>query len=529
MKIKILIITGDQSFKILQNVTKSPKGHKIFIKKAPVSISAFITQEMVDKILDNINLAQYDLVLLPGFIQWDSSKLEEKFSISIRKGSEFASDLPLVLQKLDKNEITLSNTFPADRLIEVSGFNQYKEIFNKNFGIAVQNLGYHTFYVNKEKSSLIIGRDMPPLIIAEIVNCTEKSNRTILKKVKHYIESGADIIDIGCVANKPNPKRVKEVITLIRNNFDVLISVDSMESQEIIAATEKKIDMILSLDFGNYLDLLSIPHDIPVVILPTNIKEGYFPKGPKIRTERLLELTKKLRSNGFTKIIVDPLLETPISPGIVNSLESYFYYKNQISKEKFKNLESPLFFGISNVVELMDVDSVGINGLLASIATELNVGILFTVEHSTKMFGGVKELKDGVILNYLSKSKNTPPINVGIQIFKAKGKTSQKIPEYPEKEVDDIIEPRTRYKADPAGYFKIFVNHYKKRIFLLFYNNQDKLLQSFSGKDAEILSKKIIELNLTQDPFHIIYLGRELKKAEICLEFGKPYIQDTRL
>jgi hypothetical protein len=57
---------------------------------------------MVERILLNEDLKKYDLVLLPGFIQWDSLNLEEKFSIPIRKGTEFASDLPLVLSKLKK-------------------------------------------------------------------------------------------------------------------------------------------------------------------------------------------------------------------------------------------------------------------------------------------------------------------------------------------------------------------------------------------------------------------------------------------
>jgi len=481
---------------------------------------------MVKNILKRNPTSKFDLVLLPGFIQWDSSDLENQFSLPIRKGTEFASDLPIILKKLTNNEITLSNSIPADRLIHLSGLNQYQELYKENHALAQKSLGFHTFFINRQKSDLIVGRNVPPPIIAEIVNCPEKSDKSILKKVKHYIESGADIIDIGCVANKPNPNRIKKIISLIRENFETLISVDSMNSQEVIAAVEKGVDMILSFDFGNYEDLISIPRDIPIVILPTNIQEGFFPKDPQTRVKRLFELTEILRSEGFKKIIVDPLLETPISPGISNSLEAYFLYNNEVLKENNQHLESPCFFGISNVVELMDVDSVGLNGLLASIAIELDIGILFTVEHSTKMFGGVKELKDAVILNYISKYKKTPPINVGIQIFKAKGKTSQEIPELPLEKIKDVLDEKTHYSADKAGYFKIYVDHYKKRIYVLFYSNQDELLNAFSGKNAEVLSKKIIELNLTQNFYHINYLGRELKKAEISLRIGKPYIQD---
>jgi dihydropteroate synthase-like protein len=372
----------------------------------------------------------------------------------------------------------------------------------------------------------MIGPNLPPLIIAEIVNCPEKIDQAIIKKVKHYIESGADIIDIGCVSNKPYPERIKEIINLIRNNFNVLISIDSMNKSEIFAAIDEGIDLVLSFDSGNYKDFLDIPKDISIVILPTNIKTAYFPKDPEIRVKNLFTLTKKLKQNGFKKLIADPLLETPITPGISNSLEAYFLYKKQVTKKENKKLDIPLFFGISNVVELMDIDSVGINGLLASIAVELDIGVLFTVEHSAKLMGGVRELKESVKLSYVSKYKNTPPINHGINVFRAKGKTHQTLPIIDTSNIINAKNYSLSYIADKNGYFKFYVNHYTKEIFALFYNNQDNLLKTLVGNNAEALSKKIIELGLTKNLFHINYLGRELNRAEICLRSGKPFNQD---
>ncbi|MHA2128157.1 MAG: DUF4346 domain-containing protein, partial [Promethearchaeota archaeon] len=375
--------------------------------------------------------------------------------------------------------------------------------------------------INEKKSKLIIGRNLPPPIIAEIVNCTDKSDKSIIKKAKHYIDSGADIVDIGCVSNKPNPSRVKEIIQILRTNFNTLVSIDSMDSTEILAAVEMDIDMILSFDIGNYEDFADISKEIPIVILPTNIKEGIFPKNPKTRIKNLQYLTKKMNDQGFTKLIADPLLETPIIPGICNSLETYFLYKKLPPKNQL-----PLFFGISNVVELMDIDSVGINGLLASIAVELDMGILFTVEHSPKLFGGVRELKDSIKLNYLSINKKTPPINQGLALFKAKGKTTQKIPQINESKaiiVDKLIQD---YNPDDKGYFRIFVNKFVRKIYVLFYSNKENLLYTFIGENAEALSKEIIKQDITKDLFHLNYLGRELKKAEISLLLGKPYIQD---
>jgi dihydropteroate synthase-like protein len=522
--IKILILTGTQSYSILKGVIQNIQTHQIEIVKVPVSISAFITPQMVKDSINTRNLSGYDLILLPGFVQWDSFELEEKFKIPIRKGPEFASDLPMILKNLEV--IDLSTNIPANQLFESSGTEQHNILFKEMLEKAMYNISTQTFFINQDKSDVMIGKELPPPIIAEIVNCPKKSNESILKKTTHYIESGADIIDIGCIANAPNQDRVREIIKLIHNHFNILISIDSMDSDEILAAVDEGIDMILSFDIGNYETFLDIPRDIPIVILPTNINKGYFPRDPQTRVQNLFDLTDKLQSHGFTKLIADPLLETPISPGIINSLQAYYLYTQISSKKKYKELKLPMFFGISNVVELMDVDSVGINGLLASIAAELDMGILFTVEHSTKMFGGVKELKKSMMLNYLAKHKNTPPINIGMQVFKAKGKTSQEIPDLPIENIVDVKGPNTHYRADEAGYFKIYVDHYKKRIFVLFYSNKNQFLNGFSGQKAEFLSKKIIELKLTTNLTHINYLGRELKKAEMCLKFAKPYIQD---
>ena len=464
------------------------------------------------------------MVLLPGFVQWDSSNLEDKYSIKIRKGPEFASDLPETLKYLEI--IEFSSTIPANRLLEISGESKFSEIVREQFKLAKTELGTHTYYLNEKKSNIIIGRNMPPPIIAEIVNCTEKSNKNILKKVMHYINSGAEIIDIGCVSNKPNPERIKEIIKLIRSNHDVLISIDSMVPEEINAAVDEKIDLILSLDLGNSKELLNLPKNIPIVILPTNVKEAYFPRDPETRIKNLFNLTEKLFKNGFKKLIADPLLETPINPGICNSLEAYILYKKKITESKYKAYELPLFFGISNVVELMDIDSVGINGLLASIAIELDVGILFTVEHSAKLMGGVRELKESVKLTYVAKHKNTPPINQGISIFKAKAKINQEMPTINEDSAVLVNKLIPEYIPDKKGYFRIYVNHYSRKIYVLFYSNDDLILQTFIGENAEALSKKIIQTNLTQDIYHLNYLGRELKKAESHLHFGKPYIQD---
>lgn len=49
------------------------------------------------------------------------------------------------------------------------------------------------------------------------------------------------------------------------------------------------------------------------------------------------------------------------------------------------------------------------------------------------------------------------------------------------------------------------------------------------GKTAEEIYAKVVEMGLVTKLHHAAYLGSELAKAEIALETGKEYIQDTPL
>ena len=140
--------------------------------------------------------------------------------------------------------------------------------------------------------------------------------------------------------------------------------------------------------------------------------------------------------------------------------------------------------------------------------------------------GGVRELKESLKLNYVAKYKKTPPVNQGISVFRAKGKVNQELPLLNQTNAISVDKGLPDYIPDDKGYFRIYTNHYSKKIYTLFYSNDDRLLHTFIGDNAEALSKKIIQSNLTKDVYHLNYLGRELKKAEICLFLGKPYIQD---
>ncbi|HEY0090214.1 MAG TPA: hypothetical protein VGB37_15305, partial [Candidatus Lokiarchaeia archaeon] len=147
-------MTGQNSYSIINKIVKSIKKHEILVEKAPITVSAFLSKEMVKDIINKTSLSKLDLILIPGFVQWDTSDLEKEFSVNIKKGPEFASDLTMILKEIDN--IELSNKIPANRLIQISGEESYNDIVKERVKIATNNLGSHTFYINDKKSDLAI-------------------------------------------------------------------------------------------------------------------------------------------------------------------------------------------------------------------------------------------------------------------------------------------------------------------------------------------------------------------------------------
>jgi len=129
-------------------------------------------------------------------------------------------------------------------------------------------------------------------------------------------------------------------------------------------------------------------------------------------------------------------------------------------------------------------------------------------------------------LCYLSKQNKSPPINQGIQLFKAKGKVNQAFPNIDKNNITSITELNSSYISDEIGYFKIYIDHYSREIYVILFSNDHQVSKTFVGVNAEAISKEIISSKITKNLYHINYIGRELTRAEICLKTGKPYIQD---
>ncbi len=510
----VLILTGTMAYDLIKEYTK-PFADRVKIIQLPISIAAFVTPQLVINELKQIDLSELAIqqIIVPGLMQGSTQPIEDTLGVPTFKGPRYAADIPLIFDK----SLQLSKVIPADKLYLSRGIEEYNDLIKK---ISKAPPTHPYIPLNSHR----IGIDYPPLILAEIVDAPKLSIQQIISKGRYFLKNGAHLLDIGAIAGQNNAKYLGKIVEEVKATLNVPVSIDSLLPEEIEIGVEAGADLILSLDAGNIEELQNLPKDRIYTLIPTNVKQGIFPKSPENRVKLLIDNIKYAKKFGFEKILVDPLLESPISPGLMKSLETFILFRK-------KDAQVPLLFGAGNVSELMDADSPGINALLACIAIELGVSVILTTEYSNKTRKSIDELSTAIKMAFFANSKKSPPSGLPFNLLRAKTKKRYDQVSFDQpRESILVTEFEDTYSPDPKGYFKIWVDYENHVISVLHYPNSqnsqpDILLQ---GVSAEALGKKIISLNLFQDPNHIIYLGRELERAEIALFLGKNYVQDIK-
>ena len=524
---KVLIITGELAYPLIKEVVSGSKEDIIVHIADNTQVAAFLTPRQIIKEVKTSfadQLDEIDMILVPGLIKKGTKEITKELGIPTFKGSTDGADLAMVLNLI--GSIDLSEDKPADKLIEeekrknafefIEQFENDKEnierLLKKPNNILIRNLP--------------VGEDFPMRVLSEIANAPFLSKEALINKCQYFVDSGADMIDIGMAAGEDFSDKIPELIETLRPIVgDRPLSIDTLNPKEIQVAAENGIDFVLSLDLGNNSEVQEIlkEKDIPAVLLPTNFSQGKSPKSPAERVESMHQLIKDTEG---LRYVADLILDPVNSASIVESIIA--------CHEFHKQNPAPMFFGVGNVTELMDADSGGVNVLLAGIGMELGVSILFTPEESGKTRGSVYELSTASKMMFLAKHRKSIPKDLGINLvaFKDKHKRNDIILN----ELDGVeqtrqIEPM-KFIRDKAGSFKINVDygttvensqitatHFKK-------NKPDLVI---IGHSAREIYEEIISKGLVTRMEHAAYLGAELKKAEIAMVTGKEYVQDFPL
>jgi len=489
----------------------------VFALKVPVA--ALLTPEQIVKALKKARVQDFDVILVPGFIRGDTTVITDAVGSTAFKGPRYAADLPTVLDALGK--IKLSTVTPAcDLLREELRQKALQELdtVEKNRDILLKNPG------NMLICELPVGKDFPMRVLAEIVDAALMPNEEIERLAKHFVKMGADLIDVGMVAGQSKPSDAKRAVEAVKKAVNVPVSIDTLNPDEIKEAVAVGADLILSVDAGNLEQVAAFAADVAVVVIPTNQREGYFPAKAEDRIRFLEEIITKARKLGMKRLMADLILEPS------NVMESMVAFRDFAGR----NPDVPLFVGVSNVTELFDADSVGINALLARLSSEVNASMLLATEKSNKAKGTIREEAVASKMMFLAKRRGSVPKDLGLDllILKEKRNYEEAYDKTLEKEAQVTIaedaEPAT---SDPRGIFRITIDRNAETIVALHFataeaNKPSKIIK---GKTAEAVHAKIVEIGLVTRLDHAAYLGNELAKAEVALKTGKEYIQDHAL
>ena len=366
--------------------------------------------------------------------------------------------------------------------------------------------------IGKGKGSVTIGGTLPPRIIGEIVDAPGKDVYEILTEAKHLARSGASIVDIGMFPGKDDPDFIDMIVPLLKRDLGMPVSVDTMREDEILAAADAGADLILSI-CGSTLEL--VPSlDIPAVIVPLESVDSARPEGGRERLEMISRFADQLNNN---EIIADTLLE-PLGLGFTGSVCTYLELKEGLP-------DTPSLMGVGNVTELADVDSIGMNALLAGIATEAKVSLLLNTENSPKTRGSTRELRAACEMMYYAEENQVPPKNLGLDLLRFKEKVFRECPvNVPREKVLSAPSEDSPVQLD-GGMFHVAVLN--SQIHVIFRGDNREV--DIIGREADGIAAELEHEGILPGSRHAFYLGGELKKAEIALHTGRSYIQDENL
>jgi dihydropteroate synthase-like protein len=500
---KILAVTG----KLAEETVKKSVLGRADVLTLDIDIAAFVTPSLLRRNLGQ-HLKGYDLILIPGLATADFSGLEKEIGIPIRLGPKHACDLGFILPFADV--IEFSNDKPAcEILMSKKREDALKEVKD------LESEAKASFLLGDLK----IGGDSRMKVMAEIVDAHRMREEELESKIEEFITNRADIIDLG-MGLDASPGSVRRTVDIATSLSNTPLSIDTLDPKLILAALGS-VDMVLSLNEGNIAKIGKriAGEDVAAVIVPddddldrcaestSERPEGTRPKRDVFRN------INAARKAGIEKIIADPTL-TPIGHGAIRSLVDYHGFR-------LRDESTPLFFGIGNITETIDADSVGANAVLAGLAMELNASILFTPEYSDKAKGSIGELKKASQMMMLARRRKSPPKDLGIDLLVLKEKRRRNIPFPYEKrkgKLDLVAVQKRKWKRDPLGSFTIHTSDGK-----IYANHADLTIIGESAKDV---FDTIVELGLISTIDHAGYLGRELIKAELSLRFGRSYAQD---
>lgn len=326
-------------------------------------------------------------------------------------------------------------------------------------------------------------------ILAEINHAPRLSETQLLEQAELFQNSGADFIDLGCIPGETWTD-IAAAVRLLRDH-GLRVSVDSFNRAEVEPAVQAGAELVLSCNASNrdWLTQLAADTGCALVVIPDDLR----------RLETMDDTVAMLEKRGV-RFRLDPVLE-PIGYGFSDSLQRYFE-----TRKRYPHVE--MMMGVGNLTELTEVDSGGVNMLLAAICQELRIFSILTTEVAAWCQSAVREFDIARRMSHHAVTENVLPKHLAAGLVQLRSKKRRRLSERELQEFAAALK-------DPN--FRIFAEHGQLHVM-----NRD---QYITGRDPYELFDQLA----VNDPSHAFYLGYEFAKAMTAITLGKHYQQDEAL
>ncbi|HZW30307.1 MAG TPA: DUF6513 domain-containing protein [Isosphaeraceae bacterium] len=322
-------------------------------------------------------------------------------------------------------------------------------------------------------------------ILAEINHAPRLPLNDLVGQAQRFRDDGADVIDLGC---DPGERwaGVGAAVAALRDQ-GLRVSIDSFDPREVAGAVAAGAELVLSVNAGNRerapewgVEVVAIPDQ------PGSL-EG-------------LDSTVEFLTRKGVPFRIDPILE-PIGFGFAASLGRYLEVRRRYP-------DAAIMMGVGNLTELTDVDSAGVNTILAGFCEELGIRSVLTTAVINWARSSVRELDLARRLVHHAVSQRTLPKHLEPRLIALR---DPRVVEFGAATIAElqrrIRDPNWRIFAEGGWIYALNHQH------LLRDTDPFRLFDQMGVSDAS----------------HAFYLGYELLKARTALTLSKSYRQDQAL
>lgn len=364
------------------------------------------------------------------------------------------------------------------------------EMLAQHFGVAFErgpkNLHDLPEYFGLGKRKQVVLDRYSVDIIGEINHATKQPLEAVMAEAKSMVADGANLIDIGCVPGETSD-RITEIVTALKGE-GIRVSIDSFDETEVEAAVAAGAGLILSCNNSNIEWVSKL--GVEVVAIPDSPAD-------EESLDRIVEQLVQCR----TSFRIDPIIE-PIGMGFTASLERYM-------KVRRRYPEAAMMMGVGNITELTEVDSAGVNVVLAAVCEELGIQSILTTQVINWCRSAVKEFDTARRLLHYAVSNQVVPKHLNSALVMLRD--SRYRPASTDALNDlasKLTDPNFRIAAAADGL------HLMNRV------------GHWVGIEPFEIFANALKANPDIDAGHAFYLGFEMARAEMCRELGKEYTQD---